>query len=245
MATKLVNTIPFIMHNKLWRGFFEHKLVMPVTVLAAIIIPFSLFRYVESKAEVLKSYSLTGNKIASTGFQNSISFQSLFEGSNKWLILILIQMLVVYFSNKTIEHLSGVTVHMSGKEMIQSQFRTIVVVVRNWVLELIIGIGISIIVGIFGPDFLESWLKFVVGCYFVGYLFIDNYNHTFGVSIKESATIVRSHLGAAAVIGFVAKILFFLPVIGAILVSFICSVAATWYMHTSEDRHAGIEAFPD
>lgn len=245
MGSKLVNTIPFIVSNKLWRGFFEHKLVMIISVLTAIVIPYSLFKYIESKSEILSTYSLTGDQIASAGIQNSVSFQSLFEGGNKWLVLILIQMLVVYFSNKTIEHLSGVTVHMSGKEMIQSQIRTIMVVIRNWIFELVIGIGISIIIGIFGPKFLEEWFKYFVGCYFVGYLFIDNYNHTFGVSIKDSAPIVRSHLGAAVVIGFVAKILFLLPVVGAILVSFICSVAATWYMHTSEDRHAGIEAFSE
>jgi hypothetical protein len=245
MGSKLVNTIPFIVNNKLWRGFFEHKLVMIVSVLTAIVIPYSLFRYIESKSEILSSYSLTGDPIASAGIQNSVSFQSLFEGGNKWLVLILIQMLVVYFSNKTIEHLSGVTVHMTGKELIKSQIRTIVVVIRNWVFELVIGIGISIVIGIFGPDFLEEWLKYFVGCYFVGYLFIDNYNHTFGISIKDSTPIVRSHLGAALVIGFVAKILFLMPVVGAILVSFICSVAATWYMHTSGDKHAGIEAFSD
>lgn len=245
MGTKLINTIPFIVNNKLWRGFFEHRLVMIVAVLTAIVIPWSIFRYIESKSEILSSYSLSGDHISTANIQNSVSFQSLFEGGNKWLILILIQMLVVYFSNKTIEHLSGVTIQMSGKEMIQSQIRTIVVVIRNWIFELIIGIGISIVIGIFGPDFMVDWFKYFVGCYFVGYLFIDNYNHTFGVSIKDSAPIVRSHLGAALVIGLVAKILFLLPVVGAIFVSFICSVGATWYMHTSPDRHAGVEAFAD
>ncbi len=245
MGTKLINTIPFIVNNKLWRGFFDHKLVLVISVLAAVIIPWSVFKYIESKAAFLSTYSLAGKNIATADINNSINFQSLFEGGNKWLILILIQMLVVYFSNKTIEHLSGVTIHMSGKEMIQSQFRTVVIVVRNWIFELIIGIGIAIVIGIFGPDFLEEWLKFAVGCYFVGYLFIDNYNHTFAIDIKNSSTIVRRHAGAALVIGFVAKILFLLPIAGALIVSFICSVGATWYMHTSEDRHAGAEAFSD
>lgn len=242
---KLINTVPFIIKNKLWKGFFEHKLVMIVTVITAIAIPWSMFRYFDSKFNSIASNPDNNSHLAVAAMKSSVSFQSVFDGGNKWLMLILIQMLVVYFSNKTIEHISGTTIHMSGKEMIESQFRAIFVIIRNWIFELVIGIGIAIVIGIFGPNWLEDWLKFAVGCYFVGYLFIDNYNHTFGLSIKESTVIVRRHLGAAFVIGFVAKILFLLPVAGALLVSFICSVAATWYMHTSEDRQLGSDAFPD
>ena len=75
MGTKLINTIPFIVNNKLWRGFFEHKLVMIVAVLTAIVIPWSLFRYIESKAEILSSYSLSGDQVSTANIQNSVSFQ--------------------------------------------------------------------------------------------------------------------------------------------------------------------------
>ncbi|MBK8515744.1 MAG: hypothetical protein IPL55_05465 [Saprospiraceae bacterium] len=152
-------------------------------------------------------------------------------------------MLVVYFSNKTIEHLSGVTIQMSIKEMIMSQFRVISVSIRNWIFELVIGILISIVIGIFGPKWMTDVLKFLVSCYFVSFLFIDNYNFAFGLTVKESVEIVRRHVAVALVVGLVAKILFLLPVIGALVVAFICSVATTWYMHTSSDGHAGQEAF--
>lgn len=243
MGNKLLNTIPFIINNRLWSGFLRHKLVLIVCVILGIAIPYSIFQYLGAKISTFKDYSVEHQSITSTAMNNSISFQSLFDGGNKYLVLILIQMLVVYFSNKTIEHLSNVRIHMSVKEMIMSQIRIIIVSLRNWIFELVIGVGVSIVIGVFGPDWLEDILKFVVGCYFVGYLFIDNYNFAFNINIKESTQIVRRHAGAALTVGLVAKILFLLPVLGSLLVSFICSVGATWYMHTSHDQNAGNEAF--
>ena len=105
-------------------------------------------------------------------------------------------MLVVYFSNRTIEYLSGVQISMSAKELLNSQVRIIVVSIRNWFIELVVGVGIALVIGIFGPAWLEDVMKFVVGCFFVGYLFIDNYNFTFGLAVKESFEIVKKHVGA-------------------------------------------------
>ena len=90
---------------------------------------------------------------------------------------------------------------------------------------------------------MERIAKFAIGCYFVGYHLIDNYNSTFNISIKESTQIVRRHAGAALVVGWVAKILFLSPFLGSLMVSIICSVGATWYMHTSKDQHAGNDTF--
>lgn len=245
IANKLFMTIPFILGNKLWKGFFRHKLVMTVSLITAIVIPISVYKYIDAKLDLINNSGAKASNFASMAMHESVSFSSLFEGGNKWLVIILIQMLVVYFSNRTIEVLSGVTIDISGKEMIKSQFRNILVVIRNWVLELVIGVGIAILIGILGPAWMEDVLKYAVGCYFVGYVFIDNYNNTFGLTIKESAVVVRHHAGAALVVGLVARILLLLPVVGALLVSFICSVAATWYMHSNVDNHAGEIAFAE
>ncbi|MBL0026776.1 MAG: hypothetical protein IPO98_18115 [Saprospiraceae bacterium] len=243
IGSKLINTTGFIVKNRLWVGFFQHRLVMILSVIIALVIPYSIFNYLNSKVSSALSGITTGSNIATSVANNSTSIESIFEGGNKYLVLILIQMLVVYFSNKTIEHLSGVTIHMSVKEMIMSQVRVINVSIRNWIYELIIGIIISVAIGIFGPEWMTDVLKFLVGSYFVRFLFIDNYNFAFDLSIKESTAIVRKHAGAALLVGMVAKILFIIPVLGALFVSFICSVATTWYMHTSNDAHDGKEAF--
>ena len=241
-SNKLILTIPFIFDNKLWHGFFKHKLVLILSGLSAMVISFSILKYMNG-ALSFNGGNVASQKLGAADISNHLSFANLFDGGNKYLILILIQMLVVHFSNKTIEILSGSTIDMSVREMFGSQIRNIVVVIRNWIFELIVGVFISIIVGIFGPDWLVTTLKFIVGSYFIGFLFIDNYNYTFAIPVKDSSLIVRRHLGAAVVIGGVAKILFLLPVVGSILVSFICSVGATWYMHTSEDAQKAEMAF--
>lgn len=245
MTHIMLETFPFIVNNKLWKGFMKHRLALTFIVIACILMAWSLVKYVKTNTEALYATNFANSEISSSAISNAMSFESLFEGSNKYVLLILIQMLVVYFSNKTIEILSDMKINMTLGEMIQSQWRVFQLTIRNWVIEIIIGVIISIFVGIFAPDFMEDVLKWLVQCYFVGYFFIDNYNNTFGLKIKESASIVRKYAGATLIIGLVANILFLLPVVGAIIASFICSVAATWYMHTGPDAQLAKNAFPE
>jgi uncharacterized protein involved in cysteine biosynthesis len=180
----------------------------------------------------------------SNAFQH-FNASKVFDIGNPYLLMLLIHMLNIYFSYKTIERLSGVVIDLSLKEIIASFFRNIKVVVRTWFMELIIGILISIFIGIFAPDWVTDFLKFFVSCYLLGYIFIDNYNAGFAIPIKESFSIIKKHAGASFCIGLVAKLLFLLPLVGALLASFVCGVASTWYMHTSEDRHDGSLAYTD
>ena len=245
MTHIMSNTTQFIVKNKLWQGFIKQKLALTFLVIAGVLMAWSTLKYVKTNTEALYAVNFEKSEIATSALNSAMSIESLFAGSNKYVLLILIQMLVVYFSNKTIEILSDIKIDMSLGEMIQSQWRVLQLTVRNWVIEIIIGVGISIIVGIFAPDFIEKALKWLVQCYFVGYFFIDNYNNTFGLKISESAKIVRKYAGATLMIGLVANLLFFLPVIGAIIASFICSVAATWFMHTGPDAQLAKNAFPE
>ncbi|MBK8627689.1 MAG: hypothetical protein IPN86_19645 [Saprospiraceae bacterium] len=242
ITDKLINTIPFIIQNKLWYGFFKHRIVLTISIITAIVVPFSFFNFISDYLQSLAKVS-TPQLLASTSSDQNINFNKLFEGTHTYLLMILVHLLNIYFSNKTIERLSGVTIDLSVKEMIYSYFRNLKVIVRTWFTELVLGIGISIIVGIFGPDWMVDTLKFLLGCYFLGYIFIDNYNATFAISINNSFQIIKHHAGAAISLGLVAKILLLIPFIGIILTSFICGVAATWYMHTSADKQESTLAF--
>lgn len=235
MVQIMRNTIPFMVKHAIWKGMFRQKLILAFSLLSAMVIPYSMYRFLAGHFQQQQAQGLMSMGEATVSAASQLSAENLYEGGNIYLAVILLQMVVVYFSNKTIEHLSGMAIDMSVRDLIASQVRTIVVSVRNWVFQLVIGIVISIVIGIFGPDFLEEPLKWLVQCYFVGYLFIDNYNFTFGLSSKESHQIVQRHGAATFVVGLVANVLFFIPVVGFILASFICSVAATYYMHTSAD----------
>lgn len=240
----ILNTIPFIIENSLWKGVFKQKLILIFSAISAIVIPYSLISFLADHFRNNASDdSIATNEAGAIAMGNNLTLETISDGGNIYLAMILIQMIVVYFSNKTIEHLSGTVIHMSIREMISSQIRVIVVSLRNWFLQLFIGILISIVIGIFGPSFLKAPLTWFVQCYFVGYLFLDNYNFTFGMSIANSRKVISRHIAAATIVGFVANVLFLLPIVGFIFASFICSVAATYYMHTSEDAQLAQEAF--
>lgn len=240
-AQKLWNAIPFMIENKLWVGFFKHRLVLSVSLLAAIFIPWSIYEVIQSNLSLLPSSLAATTTTASLA--DNVSLKKIFTGSNQYIVMVLIHMLNVYFSNKTIERLSGVSIDLSIKDMIASQIRNIKVIVRNWFVELLVGISLSIFIGIFGPDWLVDGMKFLVGSFFLGYIYIDNYNNAFGISIKNSFPIVKHHAGAALTFGIVTKILLLIPFVGVVFSSFICGVASTWYMHTSSDRHVGSDAY--
>lgn len=241
ISQQLINTIPFIVTNKLWQGFFKQKAVLTISIISAIVIPYTIYDTISNVGSdfIAQKQSFVHSETLEK------TYSGLFDGSNKYLALILLHMLNVYFSNKTIEKLSGHIIDISFKEMLNSQFRNIKVIIRNWFYEILIGVGISIIIGIFGPDWLEDVLKFLLGAYFVGFIFLDNYNAAFKISIKDSSQIVYSHAGAAMGLGIVAKILFLLPYVGPILASFICGVAGTWYMHTSDAMHSAKDAYAE
>ena len=238
---KLWYAIPFMIENKLWVGFFKHRLVLSVSLLAAVFIPWSIYEVIRSTPSLFDS-SIESKHIAAS-FADNVTLDKIFTGSNQYLVMALIHMLNVYFSNKTIERLSGVSIDLSLKEMIASQIRNIKVIVRNWFVELLVGISLYIFIGLFGPDWLVDGMKFLVGSFFLGYIYIDNYNNAFGISIKNSFPIVVQHAGAALTFGIVTKILFLIPFVGVVFSSFICGVASTWYMHTSSDKHVGSEAY--
>ncbi|HMP29219.1 MAG TPA: hypothetical protein PKD85_06450, partial [Saprospiraceae bacterium] len=141
-----------------------------------------------------------------------------------------------YFMSKTLDVLSEFNGKVTLKEFFDSQIRYIVVSVRNWIAELAITIVISIVLGVFGPDSLKPLSKFLVGAYFLGYLFFDGYFHIFNMKIKESNHHIKKHITAVLVLGVVVKLLFAIPYVGAIIGSIIGAVAATWYLHTSEER---------
>jgi hypothetical protein len=241
VAHQLLKTIPFIITNKLWEGFFKQKAVLTISVFSAIVVPitiYDVFTDVSSDMVSQKQSFINSDTLENT-------YSALFDGSNKYLALLLLHMLNVYFSNKTIEKLSGHIIDISFKEMLESQFRNFKVIIRNWFFEIIIGVGISIIIGIFGPDWLEEVFKFLVGSFFVGFIFLDNYNAAFKISIKDSSQVIYAHAGSAMGLGIVAKTLFLIPFVGPILASFICGVAGTWYMHTSNAQHSALDAYAE
>ena len=238
MIEILAETIPFLVKNKLWSGFFKQKTVLFFTVFLGLTIPVAFFNF-------LTDNSTAQGKInkATMGFNadflQNINFLS---GTQKYLIMILFSMLITYFMHKTLDKLAGYQGKITLTDYVNSQVRIILVSVRNWFYELIIGIGVSVGVGIFGPDWMEDVVKFFVGAFFTGYLFFDSYYSMFDVKIKEVSFKIKEHIPAAVVLGTCVKLIFAIPFLGAIAGSVIGAIAVTWYMQTTDSK-VRVESF--
>ncbi len=158
----------------------------------------------------------------------------LFSGSLKFLLLVFLEVLIYHFAVKTNNILKKTNKVLAFKEFSTAQIRMIKVMGRKWLAGLLMYILISIVCGITGTDYLEDAIMFLVYGYYMGFAFLDNYLEQFHFTIKKSATCIQSHFGAATVFGLFTSIVMNVPVIGPLVVPFLCAIAATRYGHQSQ-----------
>lgn len=165
--------------------------------------------------------------------------KSLFSGSLKFLLLIFLEVLIFHFSVRTNNILKNKNKVLKFKDFSKAQIRMTKVMIRKWIYGLIMFILISILCGITGTDYLKDFIMFLIYGYYMGFAFLDNYLEQFKFSINESVKCVQSHFGAATVFGLFASIVMSIPIIGPLIVPFLCAIAAARYGHISQ-----MEAFP-
>ena len=105
---------------------------------------------------------------------------------------------------------------------------------RKWVLGLIMYILVSIVCGITQTGYLKDAIMFLIYGYYLGFAFLDNYLEQFHFSIKESVSCIQTHFGAATVFGIFTSIVMYVPLIGPLIVPFLCAIAATRYGHLNQ-----------
>jgi len=225
----LFDTIPFIVENKLWRGFFKEKTILAISAITAVVIPWSIYNYFSTEGGMEKEqgiYDKLSKLVGSESLWEAVS-----EGSQGYLIIILISMLITFFGNKTMEELTGDKVKLTFKNYLYSQLRVFVLSIRNLVLEKLISIPLAIIISLFFPDFVGKIAVFVISGFFAGYVFLDSYFAIFKIKIKNAEPLVNSNYAVSTAIGMVALTLFNIPLLGGFIASFVCTVAATRYLH--------------
>lgn len=158
----------------------------------------------------------------------------LFSGSLKFLLLIFLEVLIYHFAVKTNNILKKTNKILAFKEFSTAQIRMIKVMGRKWIAGLLMYIIISIACGITGTAYLKDTIMFLVYGYYMGFAFLDNYLEQFHFSIKKSATCIQSHFGAATVFGLFTSLVMNVPLIGPLVVPFLCAIAATRYGHQSQ-----------
>jgi hypothetical protein len=232
-AIKHLRSSPeFISNNKLWKGYWNAGWFSKVSLILAAICSWKLitqFRDLfspETSSEIFSMGLLQG--------MGQVSNKIFINSGVKYLILIILEMVIFYFSVKTYEILSKKERTLELKDFITAQIRMVKVAALSWIYEMVIGVVLSIFFGIFGFEILSKALGFFVEFFFIGAAFMDNYNEQFHLSINESFKKSFTHIGAALIIGLFAYVVLLIPAIGVVFAPFFCAVAATCYMFYNE-----------
>lgn len=231
----------FIRKHQLWKGFWEYNWMTKILIVAAILVGLRLFTVLISwffKAEmsdsqgVLNSMSLFFSDFYSAG-------KNIFlNGSMKYVMLILLEVLVFHFCRRSLAILTGKDSATGFDEFLKAQIRMIKVSIRAWIMESLIIMIIGAAFSMAGYlSFLKPVLVFGVQCYYLGFIIVDNYNEQFELSIKESARYTRSYMGVALALGLVLNLLLRIPIAGALIGPLIAAVTVTLVMYQLSDLH--------
>lgn len=230
----MMSTYRFFMENKLWRGFFKHKWIALATIAISLLFSYWMIcdvstYFTSPTIDIpINDAGVIADQMSDESKRENAQ-TAIFSGS-KYLLLIMLEMVIFYFSVKTIEILSGKEQPINISNFWKAEIRMIKVLIRGFVQALVVQILLSILFGIFGvPGAVKRGVMFFVYAFFVGHAFFDNYNELHKLSIKHSETTTKYHFGATLALGTVSSILLLIPIIGPIVTPIFAALTANIY----------------
>ncbi len=233
-AEVMMSTYSFFMDNKLWRGFFKHKWIALATIAISILFSYWMICDVSTYfTSPVVDIPINDAGVISDQMSDESkreNAQTAISSGSKYLLLIILEIVIFYFSVKTIEILSGKEQPINISNFWKAEIRMIKVLIRGFVQALVVHILLSILLGIFGvPAVVKKVAMFFVYAFFVGHAFFDNYNELHNLSIKNSEITTKYHFGATLALGTVSSILLMIPIIGPIITPIFAALTANIY----------------
>lgn len=233
---KYTDAYYFIRKHRLWEGFGNYKVVSWVLIMGAGFLGWkflSKFRESISHADD----GIIGMSSALFNFGTSIfeeSYNFLFAGAYRYLIFLLLEVLIIHFAVRTIEILSGRDFKLTLQSFLMAQWRLLKIVVFNFGIELILAAIIGSLLWMFGMSWAKAGFMFIVQCFLMGFLVIDNFNEIQGAGLRTSFKRTLNHVGAALGLGLPLYLIMFVPVIGTIVGPILGVVAGALLMYELE-----------
>ncbi|MDF1697273.1 MAG: hypothetical protein P1U56_15625 [Saprospiraceae bacterium] len=222
----MVESYDFFKKHKLWKGIFEHKWIVLLTVLISVIFTYTiatnLVDYFSPASEILNADGDPTNA-------RQDSKETAIFGGSKFLMMIMLEVVIFHFSVRTLEALNKEKYTTTFGMFFKAEIRMIKVMIRGFVYSLIIQFVLTIILKIADLEYLLPFLIFIVHAYIIGYAFFDNYNEQQKLNIKESDLCIRYNSGAATTLGIVASLGLMVPIIGPIVVPIFGAIASNIY----------------
>ena len=237
---QFVRTIPmhkeafyFLKKHQPWKGMEKYNWAAWVLLVAAVLLGYYFFR--DTFFFVKDIFNNTGNlKAGASSFFTDFSFEKMdwaLHGSKKYLILIVLEIFIFHFVQKTLELQIGRKSAFTFKVFIAAEKRMIRASIYAWIMEIIVTAVTKAIIGLFGLGFLlDDAAGLLIQFYFLGFIIIDNYHECFGLTLKESSKRTKKVVGVALAIGGVAYALMYLPLIGVVAATMLGAVTCTLAM---------------
>ena len=225
------DAIPFIRENKLWKGLFEAKWFAHLVVGAGLLIYLQLYWIAKKVFTNDHDGEVVLSSFAKLGSFFSETYDFLFVGAFKYVVLILLEIFIFHFIRKTIEKLSGLQEPASFAAFKQALWRMVKITIRNFILETIFSWIAIAVLGLLGLSFLKVVVVFLIQSYFLGFTLIDNYHEIQNLSIKKSEELTRSFPGVAVAVGAGFTLLLAIPLIGPVIAPIVAGVTASRTMY--------------
>lgn len=225
----------FLQKERIWEGFWAYGWVSKFLVFAAVLVGFSfvatLFSWIDNLTNHASNQALYATMTYSISDFGSRMYDFLFDGTAKYIILILMEVLIFHATRRTIEILFKRRLRKPVlKDFINAQIRMIKIVFLCWFMEILLSIPIELFFDIFGLQLLKPAGLMLLECYLLGFAIMDNYYEHFGLSIKESYQKMQEYLGVAIGIGLLLYLFLWIPILGAILGTMCAAVAAAFVL---------------
>lgn len=219
----------FILSHRLWDNWKSMRWVHTASIIAMFYFGIRIFGVITSL------FSNIGPEMVADAGQVEMGFNAGFFKSNfsffdddiyKYLFLFCSMSLVYHFGGKTMEILYHVPYRPTFKTFVRTQVRGFAFVLVCYVLESVIT-GISGgLLSTFNIGWFQPAFKFLVQSFFFGAVIMDALHEERGWSFKASIKhSFNYYSGIALVCGAVGLALSYVPVLGALLVGSVVSVA--------------------
>lgn len=233
-------------HYKLWRGLRNYgwvaKALMIVGILLGLYFVTEAMDWFDRTASGTQQMNLLWGENSLVGRLGTDTMNLLTDGSLKWVILVLMEVVIYHFMRGTIKVVLGRDMPDANtfKPFFDAQMRMIGVAITSWIIELLItNVAFSVAFSIVPfMSFLRSPLTLLVQAYLLGFAIVDNYNEQFDISINQSLGYIRrSYMGVCLGLGFPLFLILYVPLIGALLGPLLISVTAAIVMRELSDLH--------
>ncbi len=235
--------IPFTLKHKLWKGILAYGWFAKFLIAVAILIGLKLIGTFQEKVRAITNADDVGGMIFGMGtmlsgvVSESVGF--LTSGSYKYVMLIMLEVIIFHFAKRTLAVLSIDKGEVHFNAFLKAQIRMIKMSFIAWKLEKFIVMTIlSIALGFIGlKGVLLFPLGFLVECYFLGFLIMDNYHEHFEKSIKESIFHTLRFAGVSTALGIVLYVFMLVPVAGPVIGPLLAAVTVSLVMFRLEGKH--------